>query len=77
MPIRPTPWTAAAAGAVALPAHVLVLGFAPPGGGEGLPRAAPGSLDKPLLARIAAWTVAALATTLLAGATGLTAAPPV
>lgn len=97
MPLRPTVWTAAAAGAVAaiawpwlwgrfgdaaasgggvglvvgsllaiaLPAHLLVIGFAQP------PRAAPGTLDTALLVRIGAWTAAAIATTLVAGASGV------
>jgi hypothetical protein len=92
--LRPTPWTAAAAGAVAalawpflwdrfgaeaasgagiglvvasllliaLPAHALVIGFARP------ERTDARSIDRPLLVRIACWTLAAAATTLVRSA---------
>ena len=96
MTIRPTVWTAAAAGtvaafawpllwhhfggasgdggiglvvgsllAIALPAHGLVIGFGQPERPAGT--AKPG-VDRALMVRIAAWTVAALTTTLLRGA---------
>ena len=96
MTIRPTPWTAAAAGvlaafawpllwdrfggaagdggvglvvgsllAIALPAHALVLGFGRAGKPVG---ASTRGLDTALLVRIAAWTAAAAATTLLRSA---------
>ena len=44
--------------AIALPAHALVVGFAPP------ERPATRALDRALMARIAAWTAAAALTTL-------------